>query len=59
MCYTHNMKAAHINTFTVKFLTNDEPETVAYAAELIEIELKSIEFLSSGGNHIDFDDDQF
>ena len=53
------MKTAYLDTFKVKFLTDDSPETIAHAVELIEIEIKTVEFLTSNGNHIDFDDGEF
>ena len=53
------MKTAYLDTFKVKFLIDDDPETIAHAVELIEIEIKTVEFLTSNGNYIDFDDGEF
>ncbi len=51
------MKAAYIDTFKIKFLSDDDQETIDYAVELIEIEIKTVEFLANSGNYIDHDDD--
>lgn len=47
------MKSAEIDTYKVKFLNDDKPETIAYAVEMIEIEIKTVEFITSARYYID------
>ena len=56
MCYTNFIMIGIVDTKKIKFLIDDDPEAVEYAAELIEIEIKTVEFMLSGGIHVDYEE---
>lgn len=56
MCYSTFMTIGILDTEKVKFLLDDRPETIEHAVELIEIEIKTVEFLLSGGIHVNYEE---
>lgn len=45
----------YIDTLKVKFIIDDSEETITHAVELIQIEIKAVEILTSAGNHEEYE----
>lgn len=50
------MKSLEIDITKVKFLLDNSQESIDYAAELIEIEIKTVEYMLSGGYHTTYEE---
>lgn len=55
MCYSVFMSYGIVDTHKVKFLIDDDPESIEHAVDLIEIEIKTVEFMLSGGIHVEYE----